>query len=272
MSVLHELKPPSQTTDADHPLELSASQSVAAAIFWTPMVMAWGSGRDRAVRLCDADMGSIFRPEDGAFHLAASCGLDPDLREQLSRMSMDAGRATVTGRVLLEGQTVQIPDVVADPEYWFEGRERGGVRTLLGVPLLREGVPIGVFNIARTSVRPFTNKQIELATTFADQAVIARAAGRGTVTTAREQANLGRAIQDRFPDYSVISRRRAFGFAAGRSAITTPADTGEGRGIKTATPMPRATIWCRRCVATESMRSYWAAARMARAMPACASC
>jgi GAF domain-containing protein len=128
---------------------------------------------ESAIRLCDADMGTIFRPKDEAFHLAASCGLDPDLKAQLGRMSMEAGRATVTGRVLLEGRTVQIPDVVADPEYWFQGRERGGVRTLLGVPLMREGVPIGVFNMARASVRPFTDKQIELATTFADQAVIA---------------------------------------------------------------------------------------------------
>jgi len=126
-----------------------------------------------AIRLCEADMGTIFRPKDGAFHLAASCGLDLDLRAQLGRMSMEAGRATVTGRVLLEGRTVQIPDVVADPQYWFQGRERGGVRTLLGVPLLREGAPIGVFNMARASVRPFTDKQIELATTFANQAVIA---------------------------------------------------------------------------------------------------
>jgi GAF domain-containing protein len=128
---------------------------------------------ESAVRLCEADMGSIFRPKDGAFYLAASCGLDPDLREQLGRMSMEAGRATVTGRVLLEGRTVQIPDVLADSEYWFQGRARGGVRTLLGVPLIREGVPIGVFNIARASVRPFREKQVELATTFADQAVIA---------------------------------------------------------------------------------------------------
>jgi GAF domain-containing protein len=128
---------------------------------------------ESAVRLCEAEMGTIFQPKSGAFYLAASRGLDRDLKEQLGRMSMEPGRATVTGRVLLEGRTVQIPDVLADAEYWFEGRERGGVRTLLGVPLMREGVPIGVFNMARAAVRPFTEKQIELATTFADQAVIA---------------------------------------------------------------------------------------------------
>jgi GAF domain-containing protein len=129
---------------------------------------------ESAVRLCEADKGSIFRPKDGAFHLAASCGLDPELKERLGRTSMQPGRASVTARVLLEARTVLIPDVLADPEYtWFEGIGRSGVRTLLGVPLMREGVPIGVFNLARATVQPFTDKQIELVTTFADQAVIA---------------------------------------------------------------------------------------------------
>jgi GAF domain-containing protein len=129
---------------------------------------------ESAVRLCEADKGAIFRPKDGAFHLVASCGLDPELTERLGRTSMQPGRASVTGRVLLEGQTVQIPDVLADPEYtWFGAIERFEVRTLLGVPLMREGTPIGVFNMARATVRPFTDKQIELVTTFADQAVIA---------------------------------------------------------------------------------------------------
>ena len=87
---------------------------------------------ESAVRLCEADMGTIFRPRDGAFHLAASYRLDPELKEWLGRRSMQPGRATVTGRVLLEGRTAHIPDVRADPEYTqFEPIERGGVRTLL---------------------------------------------------------------------------------------------------------------------------------------------
>src|SRR5215468_12686257 len=84
------------------------------------------------------------------------------------------GRGGVVGRVLLERKSVQIPDVLADPEYAFRDFARiGDYRTILGVPLLRDGVPIGVLAMHRAAVRPFTDKQIELAETFADQAVIA---------------------------------------------------------------------------------------------------
>ena len=83
---------------------------------------------------------------------------------------MEPGRGSVTGRVLLEGKSVQIIDVVADPEYTLiEAQKRAGFRTLLGVPLLREAIPIGVLHLYRTVVRPFTNKQIELVETVGRQ-------------------------------------------------------------------------------------------------------
>ncbi|MGY3544708.1 signal transduction histidine kinase [Bradyrhizobium sp. USDA 4472] len=127
-----------------------------------------------AARLCDADEGTIFRPRDGVFYLAASCGLDAEQETKLRTFASVPERGSVVGRTLLECKTVHVPDVQADPEYApSSARRRSNVRTMLGVPLLREGTPIGVFVLTRHVVHPFSEKQIELATTFADQALIA---------------------------------------------------------------------------------------------------
>jgi signal transduction histidine kinase len=128
-----------------------------------------------AARLCDADKGFIARREGVGYRLAANFGFAPEFVEYVGQVLIEPGRNTLVGRTALEGRTVHIPDVRTDREYtWSEAIERsGGVRTILGVPLMRKGVSIGVFNLARTTVRPFTDKQIELVSTFADQAVIA---------------------------------------------------------------------------------------------------
>ena len=127
-----------------------------------------------AARLCEADKGFIARREETGYRLAANFGFPPEFVDYVKQVLIEPGRNTLVGRTALEGRTIHIPDIRADREYtWFEVAERGGVQTLLGVPLMREGVPIGVFNLARETVRPFTEKEIELVSTFADQAVIA---------------------------------------------------------------------------------------------------
>jgi len=131
---------------------------------------------EAAARLCEADTAQILRPtgKDGSYYTAASYRLAPDFKERTRTRILIPGRGTVAGRVLLERKSVQIPDVFADPEYTSDEAARlGGWRTILGVPLLREGLPIGMVVLHRAAVRPFTNKQIELIESFAAQAVIA---------------------------------------------------------------------------------------------------
>ena len=127
-----------------------------------------------AARLCEADLVAIHRPRDGAMQFAANFGLPQEWVEIIKRTPIVPGRGTATGRVLLTGKAVQIADVEADPEYTFsEGQRAGGFRTVLAVPLEREGETIGVIVLCRTKVHPFTDKQIALVQNFAAQAVIA---------------------------------------------------------------------------------------------------
>src|SRR5262249_19731273 len=124
-----------------------------------------------AARLCDADIANIWRPSGPIYRLAASFQATPENKEYLENLSIEPGRGSCVGRTLLEGKIVHIHDIVEDCEYTLS--HATGYRTMLGVPLLREGIPIGVIALVRTKVRPFTEKQIELVATFADQAVIA---------------------------------------------------------------------------------------------------
>jgi two-component system, NtrC family, sensor kinase len=129
---------------------------------------------EAAARLCDADQGTIAREKDGTFRRVATFGFSAEFTEYVRNVPVVPERGTATGRALLEGQIVHIPDVRADPDYTFvQAQKLGDFRTILSVPMLREGMPIGVLALTRHDIRPFTEKQIELVSTFADQAAIA---------------------------------------------------------------------------------------------------
>jgi GAF domain-containing protein len=129
---------------------------------------------ESAARLCEAEMAVVNRLSGTVYDTAASYGISAEQREWITTFKIEAGRSTITGRAALEHKVVYIPDVQAEAEFtqqeWYE---KVGSRSMLGVPLLREGTPIGVMVLMRRNVRPFSDNQIDLATTFAAQAVIA---------------------------------------------------------------------------------------------------
>ena len=130
---------------------------------------------ESAARLCEAEKASITRQIGGVFFRAEFYGFSAEFVKYARGVPVEPEEGSVHGRVLLEKRTIHIADVLVDPSYtWAEVvKKSGGYRTIVGVPLLRQGVPIGVLTLARSEVRPFNEKQIELLTTFADQAVIA---------------------------------------------------------------------------------------------------
>jgi GAF domain-containing protein len=129
---------------------------------------------ESAARLCGADKSTISRQKDGAFFRAENYGFSDEFIDYVKDVPVVPDRGSVMGRALLEGVVIHIPDVQADKDYTFiEGQRLGDFQSVLGVPMLREGVPIGVIVLGRSEPRPFTDRQIELATTFADQAAIA---------------------------------------------------------------------------------------------------
>ncbi len=158
---------------------------------------------ESAARLCEADQCTITRQIGGKFFRAEAYGFSPEFMTYVRDVPVEPERGTLHGRALLEGKIIHIPDVLADPAYtWTEAQRLGGFRTILGVPMLRESVPIGVLSLTRFEVRSFTNKQIELVTIFADQAAIAienvrlfeeEATARAAAELARDSAERARA-------------------------------------------------------------------------------
>jgi signal transduction histidine kinase len=129
---------------------------------------------ESAARFCAADKAAIVRGKGGVFYTAEAFGYSQEFMDYIKSIPIRAERGSASGRALAEGRVVHIADVKADPEYTLvEAPRLGDFRTILCVPMLREGVPIGILTLTRSEVQPFTDKQLELVTTFADQASIA---------------------------------------------------------------------------------------------------
>ena len=149
-----------------------------------------------ALHLCEADAANIWLPNGNVLKLAASSGHSDEFKRFAAQNPIAPGRGTVSGRVFLEGNTVHLPDVLADREFTGTGyQSRGRYRNHLGVPMLRESRAIGVFALTRTNVAPFSDRQIHFVETFANQAVIAIENARLLETEKQRTRELAKSLE-----------------------------------------------------------------------------
>ena len=152
---------------------------------------------ETAARICRADSGFIFRLHDGLCRMVAAFGIPREYKDFQLRNPIAPGRGTLAGRTVLERRAVHIFDAATDPEYTrVQAVQLGHQRTMLGVPLAREDALIGVITLARSYVEPFSEKQIGLVTTFADQAVIAIENARLFNELRERTAELGQSVEE----------------------------------------------------------------------------
>jgi len=128
---------------------------------------------ESAAKLCEADFADIWRPYGPSYRIAATYQTLAAHKEYLTGLQIKPSRGSCVGRTLLDAKIVHIRDIREDDEYALDLKKLGDRHTMLGIPLLRDGKPIGVIALTRSMVRPFTSRQIDLVTTFANQAVIA---------------------------------------------------------------------------------------------------